>query len=127
MEDAIRIKNYVLISHLIKDVLTSKLTVAEALLQFPKDKSDINIKCVFDALVYREADEDLRRTQKGYALVQDEYLLEISQILERGEGLPQNIISQYYKYNSENLLSEENDFKMNFKNIMKSVKKMISF
>ena len=54
-------KNRLFVSDLIFDVLTDKITVLEALSRFPKDNNDINIKCAFDALAHREADEDMRQ------------------------------------------------------------------
>ena len=49
-------QNRLLVSDLIIDVLTDKKTVQQAISLFPKEKNDINLKCAFDALMYREAD-----------------------------------------------------------------------
>ena len=54
-------ENRILVANLIIDVLLNRKTVEKALVAFPKDKNDIDIKCAFDALLHREADEDLRK------------------------------------------------------------------
>lgn len=117
-------QNRLLVSDLILKVLSDKINVAQALSAFPKEKNDINIKCAFDALVYREADEDLRRKVRNYADVQDEMLFNIAQILKENEKLPQNIIEQYQKYHSENLMGE---WDKPLKSILKNFKRMINF
>ena len=53
-------ENRLIVAALIEDVLAGKKTVNEALSLFPHENNDINIKCAFDALMHREADEDLR-------------------------------------------------------------------
>lgn len=115
----------VVVSELIFDVLAEKKTVLQALSLFPKNTQDINIKCAFDALVHREADEDLRKKVKGYALVQDEYLLDIAEILKKNRDLPKNIIAKYLKFHKDNLLG--GDGRMSIKNILKNIKRMINF
>ncbi|MBQ8476193.1 hypothetical protein IJ531_03930, partial [bacterium] len=86
---------YHLVSELILGVLTSKITVLDALSRFPKNDSDINLKCAFDAIAHYEADEDLRKNEPDYAIVQDEYLEHIAQTLAKGEQLSKNIIDEY--------------------------------
>lgn len=117
-------ENRLLVAELIEQVLLDKLKTSEALSKFPKVKSDINIKCAFDALVHREADEDLRKKISDYAMVQDNYLIEISKFLKENEPLPQNIIAEYLKYHSDNLIWGEDK---GFKNIFKKLKRMINF
>ena len=117
-------QNRLLVSDLIIQVLSNKITVAQALNRFPKEKNDINIKCAFDALMHREADEDLRNKISGYAEVQDEFLSDIASILKENEKLPQNIIEQYQKYHSENLMGE---WDKPLKSILKNFKRMINF
>ena len=119
-----RYENRLLVADLIEQVLLDKLNVSQALLQFPQDKEDINIKCAFDALAHREADEDLRKKISDYAMVQDNYLLDIAHFLKNNEDLPQNIISQYLKYHSDNLIWGEDK---GLKNIFKKLKRMINF
>ena len=92
-------QNRLMISDLIFDVLTDKKTVLEAVSLFPKDKNDINIKCAFDALMYREADEDIRKKSADYAQIQDEYLELIAKTLKENQSLPKNVIARYLKAN----------------------------
>lgn len=117
-------RNRLLVSDLIIDVLTDKKTVLDALSAFPKDEEDINIKCAFDALMHREADEDYRKRVRDYALVQDEYLLDIANILKKNHDLPKNIIQKYIKFHESNLISTD---KGDLKSILKKIKRMINF
>ena len=117
-------QNRLLVSDLIIDVISDKITVSSALARFPKEKDDINLKCAFDALVHREADEDLRAKVRDYAQVQDEFLADLAHILRENENLPKNIIEQYQKYHSENLMG---DWDKPLKSILKNFKRMINF
>lgn len=117
-------KNRLMVSDLIFDVLTDKKTVLEAINFFPKDKNDINIKCAFDALVYREADEDIRKKDADYAVVQDEYLELIAQTLKNNQSLPENVIQRYLKYNKDDLIYKP---EKNFKEKLEKLKRMINF
>ncbi|MBR2069503.1 MAG: hypothetical protein IJ877_07065 [Candidatus Gastranaerophilales bacterium] len=115
---------YELIANLITDVLSSKINAKEALDKFPKNNQDINIKCAFDALMHYEADEDLRKNVQDYALVQDEYLENIAQILKKNKQLPQNIINEYLKYHKDNILAYN---KKGFRGFIEYIKRMINF
>lgn len=117
-------QNRLLVSDLIYEVLKGKISVNQALNSFPKEKNDINIKCAFDALMHREADEDYRKKVQGYADVQDEFLADLADILKENEKLPQNIIEQYQKYHAENLMGE---WEKPLKSILKNFKRMINF
>ena len=117
-------QNRLLVSDLIFDVLNGKKSVSQALSEFPTEKNDINIKCAFDALVHREADEDLRLKEQDYALVQDDFLIDLANILKENERLPQNIIDEYLKYHNENLMGE---WDKPLKGVLKNIKKMINF
>ena len=117
-------QNRLLVSDLIIDVLTDKKTVQQAISLFPKEKNDIHLKCLFDALMYREADEDIRAKYKDYASLQDDYLELIARTLKDNEQLPKNVISRYLKYNSENLLPDEDK---TLKQKLKKLKRMINF
>jgi len=117
-------QNRLFVSDLIFDVLNDKITVSEALSSFPKEKDDINLKCAFDALMHREADEDLRKNEIDYAQVQDEFLAELAHILKDNEKLPQNIIEQYQIFHVENLMGE---WDKPLKSILKNFKRMINF
>ena len=117
-------QNRLLVCDLIIDVLTDKKTVQEAISLFPKEKDDINLKCAFDALMYREADEDIRAKYKDYASLQDDYLELIARTLKNNEQLPKNVISRYLEYNGENLLPDEDK---TFKQKLNKLKRMINF
>jgi len=90
-----------LASELVRKTLVGYIPVREALLKFPPDTKDKSVQAAFHALVHFEADEDLRRRDILYKEEQDEYLEMISQILESGEDLPDNIIKNYEKYYKE--------------------------
>lgn len=99
----------VLVAGLIRRVLISRMCVREAVLNFPRDTDDKSIHAAYHALVHYEADEDLRRRDELYKEEQDDYLEFISQVLERGEDLPENIINNYEKYYAcANIPHEEN-------------------
>ena len=117
-------QNRLLVGKLIIEVLKGKISVSKALSMFPKEKNDINIKCAFDALMHREADEDLRTKVQGYGEVQDEFLYDLAQILKNDEKLPKNIIEQYQKYHSDNLMGE---WDKPLKGVLKNFKRMINF
>lgn len=118
-------KNRLLVSDLIFDVLTSKITVFEALSKFPKDKNDINLKCAFNALMYREADEDLRKNIEGYKELQDDLLSTIANILKENQKLPKNIIQRYNKYHRDDIIYK--DEKSFLKDILNNLKRNINF
>ncbi len=117
-------KNRLLVSDLIIDVLCGKMSVSQALNLFPTDNNDINIKCAFDALVYREADEDLRKKNADYAQLQDDYLELIAKTLKENQNLPQNVISRYLKYNKDNLIYKK---EKNLKDVFEKLKRIINF
>ncbi len=97
------------VASLIRQVLISRVCVREAILNFPRDTDDKSIHAAYHALVHYEADEDLRGRDELYREEQDDYLEMISQVLERGEDLPENIINNYDKYYAcANILHEEN-------------------
>ncbi|MBR5555949.1 hypothetical protein IKU74_08050 [bacterium] len=90
-----------LASELVKKTLLGYIPAREALLKFPPDTKDKSVQAAFHALVHFEADEDLRKRDLLYKEEQDEYLETISQILETGEDLPNNIIKNYEIYYKE--------------------------
>ena len=114
----------VFLAGLIKDVLEERKTVLEALNSLPKNSKNPNVKCVFDALMHREADEDLRKDEEDYAAVQDEYLRDLAQILENNENIPKNIIENYNKFHEDTLISDDTK---GFSNIVKYIKRRINF
>ncbi len=116
-------RNRLEVAELIMLTVLDKISVSEALSKFPKDINDINIKCAFDALMHREADEDLRRTVADYKEVQDELLVNIADALKKNQNLPQNIVSEYLKYHNQNLISPEG---FSIKNTFDKIKRMIN-
>ena len=74
--------------------------------------------------MHREADEDLRKKIKDFALVQDDFLADIAQILKENQQMPKNIIEGYLKYHQDNLLA---DSEVGLKKILKNLKRMINF
>lgn len=87
-----------LVSRLIMLVITSQLSVKDAVLKFPKDTDDINIKTAYHALLHYEADEDFRATDYEFREEQDNYLTMISELLANNKELPKNIIKSYESY-----------------------------
>ena len=112
------------VSELIYKVLTSDLSVSEALVKFPLSiDKDINLKCAFDALMHYEADEDLRK-DKDYAKMQDDYMEFIAATLFKHESLPVDIVKRYYKYHKDNLLFGN---KKGFRGFIEYIKRIINF
>lgn len=117
-------KEKILIAQLIENVVLKKQTVAEALKFFPDDRNDIDIKCAFDALIYYEADEEIRKKDADYATAQDEYLIETASLLKENKKLPKNIVENYLKYNNDNLIG---DWDNSIKGIINKIKRTINF
>ena len=117
-------QNRLLVADLIYDVVNGKKSVQCALNLFPKEKDDINLKCAFDALMHREADEEYRAKVVDYAEIQDEFLADLANVLNQNDPLPQNIIEQYQMYHKENLMGE---WDKPLKSILKNFKRMINF
>lgn len=101
--------NRVYVALMIRKVLIGALTVAEAVKNFPFDSGDKSLDAAYHALVHYEADEDLRHRDILYREEQDEYLEMISQTLESGENLPDNIIRNYEKYYPESNVPHKHD------------------
>jgi len=99
-------KEYV--SNLIRLVLTNQISVREALLHFPNDTEDRNIKTAYYALAHYEADEDLRNRDALFRDEQDEYLMMIAELFENNKDLPLNIIKSYESYYPEINLPKKN-------------------
>ncbi len=93
-------KNHrVFVSHLIKKLVVGEITTLFALSNFPKDyEDDESLDACFLAIAHFEADEDLRNKNAEYKEAQDEYMIMLSEILDSGENLPQNIIQEYKNY-----------------------------
>ncbi len=115
------IKDRKKVSELIFDVLTKKLSVLEALGQFPKNLGDPTLNAAFHALVHLEADEDLRCNDANYRDEQDMYLEDIANILSEGNALPCNVIEEYNKYHKESLIYPNIDKKAVFMRLKKMI------
>lgn len=83
---------------LIRLVLIGELCVREAIKQFPQDCEDTSIEAAYHALIHYEADENLRNNDAIYKDAQDDYIEMIAFTLEKGENLPENVITNYRKY-----------------------------
>ncbi|MBR1617136.1 hypothetical protein IJ670_03205 [bacterium] len=112
----------IFLASLIKDVLENKKTVQQALGALIKHPQNTNTECVFNALMYREADEDLRKDEE-YKTVQDEYLKNLVDILEKDELISMDILNEYRKYQKFYIPNNSKDFK----SIVKYLKRKISF
>lgn len=107
------------VAQLIRDVLTGKICVREAINQFPHTLEDESIQASYHALVHLEADEDLRKRDLLYKDEQDSYLLMISEILDSEEDLPFNIINSYKEYYKSANIPQGNDLKGKLKSFFK--------
>ncbi len=121
IEEAPYIKDRKKVSGLILNVLTGKMSVLDALKEYPKNLTDPTLNTVFHALVHFEADEDLRNKDSLYKEEQDNYLEEIANILAKGDSLPFNIIDEYDKYHKESLIYPEMDKKTVFERLKKMI------
>lgn len=84
---------------MIKKLVVGEITTLFALSNFPKDyEEDESLDACFLAIAHFEADEDLRSKNIEYKEAQDEYMMMLSEILDSGEDLPQNIIQEYKNY-----------------------------
>ena len=95
------------VSNLIRLVITGQLPVKEALLKFPKDNIDKNLKTAYYAIAHYEADEDLRNKDALFREEQDEYLIMIAELFANNKDLPLNIIKSYEEYYPEIDLPEK--------------------
>ena len=105
------------VSRLIVSVLTNRISVREAILNFPKDVEDKNIQAAYHALIHYEADEDMRNSDLAFKEEQDEYLNMIAELLYAGKELPKNIIKSYESYYPEIELPKSKTIK----NFIKSI------
>ena len=107
------------VSNLIRLVLVGKICVREAINHFPNNSLDESIQASYHALVHYEADEDLRKRDNLYKEEQDDYLLMIAEILEKGEDLPFNIINSYKEYYKNANIPNEKNFQGTLKSFFK--------
>ena len=95
MEDS---KDRAYVGKLLRLVRIGQISVRQAMFEYPKDTKDESLIAAYHALIHYEADEDFRAKDALYKEEQDDYLEFLSQTLERGENLPENIIENYKKY-----------------------------
>ena len=108
------------VARLIVSVLTGRISVREALLNYPKGTNDKNLMAAYHALVHYEADEDQRAADFAFKEEQDEYLNMIAELLAADKDLPKNIIKSYEDYYPEIILPKS-------KNIISFLKSMCRF
>ena len=97
------------VANILRNVLTEKCSVRQAMLSYPKDTEDESLIAAYHALIHYEADEDLRAKDLLYREEQDDYIEFLASILERGDNVPQNIIDNYKKYyDTAPVLHEDN-------------------
>ncbi len=101
-EDKIRLRKEV--SNTLFLVLSGEMTVLKALLNFPKNSNDKSIDVCFHILMHLEADEDIRKKDNDYREEQDEFILNIAELLQNGEDIPINIIKEYNDFYKETLI-----------------------
>ena len=109
------------VSALIIKILTSTLSVREALIQFPRDIQDKSLECAWHAIMHYEADEEMRVKDNEYALEQDDYLEMIANILLEGQELPYNIIQNYDEYYEETILPKGSSWKSTIKSLLRFI------
>lgn len=119
MQNSDYFKEREFVGRLICSVLAKRVSVREALLNFPKDCEDSTVKAAWYALCHLEADEDLRKTDKLYAQEQDEYINFIAKTLSEGKALPENIVNGYKQYHDEPLIPHDKTFKGKIKELLK--------
>jgi len=107
------------VAELIRFVLIGKLCVREAINQFPHSNEDESIQAAYHALIHFEADEDLRRRDALYKEEQDNYLMMIAEILDKGEDLPFNIINSYKEFYKSANIPNGRDWKGKLKSFFK--------
>lgn len=120
LEDKIKLRKEV--SNLLFSVLSGEKTVLNAVSKFPKNKEDNSVAVCFHILMHLEADEDIRKRDNIYREEKDEFILNIAQILQKGEDIPLNIINEYNDFYDESLIYPE----INKKTIIARLKKYIN-
>ena len=93
------------VGRLYKYALTKRISVRDALAQFPADCEDETIIASWHALCHLEADEDIRLKDELYKKEQDEFLNYVAETLMKGENIPKNIINEYLPYHPDSLIS----------------------
>lgn len=110
------------VSNTLFDVLSGRRTVLDAVLKFPKNTIDESVNVCFHILVHLEADEDIRANDPLYREEQDEFILHIAELLQKGENIPINIIKEYNGFYKETLVYPE----INKETVIARLKKFIN-
>jgi len=110
------------VSDTLFDVLSGNITVLEAVSKFPKNTVDESVNVCFHILVHLEADEDIRAKDALYREEQDDFILYIAELLQKGESIPINIINEYNVFYKEILVYPE----INKKTVIARLKKFIN-
>ncbi len=95
------------VSSILFDVLLGNKTVLEVVSNFPKNTVDESVNVCFHILVHLEADEDIRAKDPLYKEEQDDFILYIAELLQKGEDIPINIIKEYNSFYKETLVYPE--------------------
>ncbi len=120
LEDKISLRKKV--SNTLFSVLSGETSVLSALSNFPKNTDDKSVNVCFHILMHLEADEDIRKSDNDYREEQDDFILNIAQILQEGGDIPINIIKEYNDFYKETLIYPE----INKKTIISRLKKFIN-
>ncbi len=120
VENKIKLRKEV--SNTLFSVLSGEKTVLSALSGFPKNTYDESVDVCFHILMHLEADEDIRKKDNDYREEQDDFILNIAQILQEGGDVPINIIKEYNDFYKETLIYPE----INKKTIISRLKKFIN-
>lgn len=110
------------VSNTLFDVLSGNKTVLEAVSKFPKNTVDESVNVCFHILVHLEADEDIRAKDPLYREEQDDFILYIAELLQKGENIPINIIKEYNGFYKETLVYPE----INRETVITRLKKFIN-
>lgn len=120
LEDKINLRKKV--SNTLFSVLSGETSVLSALSNFPKNTDDKSVNVCFHILMHLEADEDIRKNDNDYREEQDDFILNIAQILQEGGDIPINIIKEYNDFYKETLIYPE----INKETIISRLKKFIN-
>jgi len=119
-EEKIKLRKEV--SNLLFSVLSGERTVLRAVSNFPKNIDDESVNVCFHILMHLEADEDIRKSDEIYKKEQDDFILNIARLLEKGDDVPINIINEYNDFYKETLIYPE----INKKTVISRLKKFIN-
>ena len=120
LEEKINLRKKV--SNTLFSVLSGETSVLSALSNFPKNTDDKSVNVCFHILMHLEADEDIRKNDNDYREEQDDFILNIAQILQEGGDIPINIIKEYNDFYKETLIYPE----INKETIISRLKKFIN-